>query len=99
MICGENKQTLKELGNRPIENIKLEEIQKYLEKESNIIRVINTDSSIRKGPKGDYLFFKTPRMKKPKFYDIKSFKTELSEDYKICDIDILKSWLSDKYDI
>jgi DNA topoisomerase-1 len=94
-----NTKTLKELGNRPIENITFAEIQKYLNEGSNVIREINSNTSIRKGPKGDYIFYKKTNMKKPKFYDIKSFITELSEDYKICDIDILKSWISDKYDI
>jgi DNA topoisomerase-1 len=94
-----NTKTLKELGNRPIENITFAEIKKYLNEGSNFIREITPNVSIRKGPKGDYLFYKTSRMKNPKFYDIKSFVTELSEDYKICDIDILKSWISDKYDI
>lgn len=94
-----NTKNIKELGNRPIENITFSEIKKYLDEGSNFIRVINNDISIRKGSKGDYLFYKTSRMKKPKFYDIKIFVTELSEDYKICDIDILKAWISDKYDI
>jgi DNA topoisomerase-1 len=94
-----NTKTLKELGNRPMENITFAEVKKYLNEGSNLIREINTNTSIRKGPKGDYIFYKTTRMKTPKFYDIKSFTNELSEDYKICDIDILKSWISDKYDI
>ena len=94
-----NTKNLKELGNRPMENITFSEVSKYLNEGSNFIREINSCTSIRKGVKGDYIFYKTPRMKKPKFYDIKSFVTEFSEDYKICDMDILKSWLSDKYDI
>ena len=94
-----NTKNLKEFGNRPIENITFSEIKKYLDEGSNFIREINPNVSIRKGLKGDYLFYKTPRMKKPKFYDIKSFASELGENYKICDIDILKSWISDKYDI
>jgi DNA topoisomerase-1 len=94
-----NTKNLKEFGNRPIENITFSEIKKYLDEGSNLIREINPNVSIRKGLKGDYLFYKTQRMKKPKFYDIKSFVTELSENYKICDIDILKCWISDKYDI
>jgi len=96
---GENSKTLKELGNRPIENIGFDEVKKYLEEGSNLIRVINTNMSIRRGPKGDYLFYKMPKMKKPQFYDIKSFSTETSEDYKICDITILKSWISEKYHV
>jgi DNA topoisomerase-1 len=92
---GDNSKNLKELGNRPIENITFDEVKKYLEEGSNLIREINASLSIRKGAKGDYLFYKTTKMKKPQFYDIKAF----SEDYKICDITILKSWIKDKYNI
>jgi DNA topoisomerase-1 len=96
---GDNSKTLKEFGNRPIENVTFDEVKKYLEEGSNIIREINPSASIRKGPKGDYLFFKTPKMKKPQFYDIKSFLTETQEDYKICNLTILRSWIKEKYDI
>lgn len=96
---GENTKTLKELGNRPIENIIFDEVRKYLDEGSNMIREINASISIRKGPKGDYLFYKTSKMKKPEFKDIKSFIMETKEDYKICDITILKLWLNDKYNI
>ena len=96
---GDNSKTLKEFGNRPIENITFDEVKKYLEEGSNLVREINSNVSVRKGPKGDYLFFKTPKMKKPQFYDIKTFLTETQEDYKICNITILKSWIKEKYDI
>ncbi len=96
---GENRKTIKELGNRPIENVTFDEIKKYLQEDNKVVREINQTMSIRKGPKGDYLFFKTPKMKKPKFYDIKTFYADQQEDYKICDQSILKSWIKDKYDI
>ena len=96
---GENSKNLKELGNRPIENITFDEVRKYLDEGSNMIREISSSLSIRKGPKGDYIFYKTSKMKKPEFKDIKAFVSETKEDYKICDITILKSWLSDKYGI
>jgi DNA topoisomerase-1 len=96
---GKNTKTLKEFGNRPIENITFDEIKKYLEEEPNKIREINSNISIRKGPKGDYIFFKTSKMKKPEFKDIKTFTSETNEDYKICDINILKSWINEKYNI
>jgi DNA topoisomerase-1 len=94
-----NSKTLKELGNRPIENITFEEVKKYLDEGSNIIREISNNISIRKGPKGDYIFYKNTKMKKPTFFDIKSFTTELGEDYKICDKNILKSWIENKYNL
>jgi len=96
---GTNSKTLKELGNRPIENITFDEVKKYLDEGSNIIREINSSISIRKGSKGDYIFYKNGKMKKPQFYDIKSFTLEVKEDYKICEINILKSWIMEKYKI
>ena len=96
---GENSKTLKELGNRPIENITFEEVKTILEKGSGVVREINSSLCIRNGPKGDYIFYKNSKMKKPSFHDIKSFKHDTSEDYKICDITILKSWIMEKYNI
>ena len=94
-----NSKTLKELGNRPIENITFDEVQKYLEEGSNLIREVSTNISIRKGPKGDYIFYKTAKLKKPQFFDIKPFQNDTKSDYKICNMTILKSWLKEKYDI
>ena len=99
ITCGENSKTLKELGNRPMENITFEEVKKYLEEGSNIIRDITTNISIRKGQKGDYIYYKNPKMKKPSFFDIKSFIIDVGEDYKLCDKYILKSWIENKYKI
>lgn len=96
---GENSKTLKSFGNRPIENITFNEVLPLLEEGSSIIREINSSLSIRKGQKGDYLFYKNSKMKKPTFHDIKCFISETKEDYKICDIVILKSWISEKYNI
>jgi len=92
---GKNSKTLKELGNRPVESIKFEEIEKYLEEGSNIIRKITDHITLRKGPKGDYLFFKNQKMKKPQFFSIKEFK----DDYKNCDVDKLKQWIKETYKI
>jgi DNA topoisomerase-1 len=96
---GENSKTLKELGNRPMENITFDDVKPFLEQGSSMIREISSSLSIRKGSKGDYLFYKNSRMKKPSFHDIKSFINETNEDYKICDITILKSWINEKYNI
>ena len=92
---GENSKTLKQLGNRPIENITFEEIRPILEEGSSLVREINTNISIRKSKKGDYVFFKTDKMKKPKFFDLKNFE----QDYKSCELSIIKSWLKEKYEI
>ena len=94
---GENSKTLKELGNRPIESVTFDEVKKYLEEGGNIIREITPHLSIRKGAKGDYIFYKTDKMKKPKFFDVKGFYNESKEDYKICNTTILKAWVKEKY--
>jgi len=92
VTCGELSKTLKQLGNRPIESIQLDEVIPLLEEGSNMVREVSPNISIRKSKKGDYIFFKTPKMKKPKFFALKGFE----EDYKTCDIDVLKSWIHSK---
>ena len=90
-----NSKTLKELGNQPIESITFKDIEKYLCEGSNIIREISDNITIRKSAKGEYIFYKTAKMKKPVFYNFKGFE----EDYKTCDIDVLKSWLKETHKI
>ena len=92
---GENSKTLKELGNRPIESITFEEIEKYLEEGSNIVREISDNITIRKGKKGDYIFFKTSKMKKPQFFSLSGFV----EDYKLCEIGDLKDWIKETHNV
>jgi DNA topoisomerase-1 len=90
---------LKELGNRPIENVTFDEIQKYLEGDNGYVRPITPDLSIRKSAKGYYLFYKTSKMKKPEFYDINPFCKETNADYKTCDVSLLKKWIKEKYEV
>jgi len=90
-----NSKTLKELGNQPIESITFKDIEKYLNEGSNIIREISDNITIRKSAKGEYIFYKSTKMKKPVFYNFKGFE----EDYKICNINILKNWLKETYKI
>ena len=90
-----NSKTLKELGNQPIESITFKDIEKYLDEGSNIIREISDNITIRKSAKGEYIFYKTAKMKKPVFYNFKGFE----EDYKKCEINILKNWLKETHKI
>jgi len=92
---GENSKTLKELGNRPIESITFNDVEKFLYEGSNIVREISNNITIRKGQKGDYIFYKNTKMKKPQFYNLNGF----SESYKTCNINILKSWISETHKI
>jgi DNA topoisomerase-1 len=59
---------------------------------SKIVRIINVSLSIRKSKKGDYLYYKTTKMKKPKFYNLDNFK----EDYNTCSLDVLLQWAKEK---
>ena len=59
------------------------------------MREITQNISIRNGPKGDYIFYKTTKMKKPQFFSLTNFKG----NYKTENIGIIKSWIKDNYDI
>ena len=92
---GKNSKTLKEFGNRPMESITFQEIEPLLTDGSNLIRMITSFLCIRKSAKGDYIFYKTPKMRKPSFHSLTGFE----QDYKICKLDILKSWIKEKYEV
>jgi DNA topoisomerase-1 len=56
---------------------------------TDIIRKVNDDMSIRKGKYGDYIFYKTLKMKKPKFISLKTFTL----DYTKCSLHDITSWV------
>lgn len=92
---GKNSKTLKELGNRPIECVTFNDVEKYLNDGNNIIREISNSISIRKSTKGHYVFYKTLKMKAPTFFSLNNFK----HDYEKCDVFVIKLWLKDNYNI
>ena len=93
---GANNKSLKEFGNRPIENITFEEVEQNLIKNnSNVLREVSNTISIRKSAKGEYIFYKLPKMKKPSFFSLAGF----DDDFATCDIEIIKSWVKTKYNI
>ena len=57
----------------------------YNNQNKSIIRIINDEFSIRKGKFGDYIYYKTVKMKKPKFINLNNFKY----DYKTCDENLI----------
>ena len=63
--------------------------------ETNIIRNITDDASIRKGKYGAYVFYKTKKMKKPRFLKMDGLK----DDYLTCDVDKLIDWFKHTYKI
>jgi topoisomerase IA-like protein len=63
--------------------------------DKSIIRIIDSNTSIRRGKFGMYVYYKTPEMGKPEFFSMKSFKGGPA----VCDLMELRTWLKDKYDI
>ena len=61
--------------------------------EQNIIRKINDDLTIRIGKYGQYIYYKTVKMKKPIFLNISEFPF----DCITCGLDEIQSWFKIKY--
>lgn len=100
LLFGDQNISLKSLGNRPPENIKMSDISHLLHGENtnpDIIRKVSENVSIRKGKNGkdNYILFKTDKMKKPSFLSIKDFGENVID----CELQDLQSWIKCKYNI
>lgn len=60
-----------------------------------ILRRLSPDLSIRNGKFGPYIFYKTDKMTKPRFYDLKKFENEFG----VCEKDELINWIRTTYKI
>ena len=69
--------------------------EKKAEKNSQILRNIDNDSSVRQSAHGHYIFYKNSKMKQPKFINMKNLE---NVDYMTCDIDILKQYIIQEKD-
>jgi DNA topoisomerase-1 len=100
VIYGEETKNVP-FGNRPLENICLEEVIPLLNTTKNenelIVRNISDNINIRKNKNGtqDYIYFRTTKMKKPSFFSL----TKCNLDYNTCDIQVLKCWIRETYNI
>jgi DNA topoisomerase-1 len=80
------------LQNKDSSSISLDEVIRFIENDladhdsatttgggggEGIVRVINDDISIRSGKYGNYIFYKTMQMKKPKFISLKNFNKNI----------------------
>jgi DNA topoisomerase-1 len=100
---GNNKKSMKEFGNRPIENIDYIDVIKILEKDNlldinkpvGLLRQVNENISIRCGQYGNYIYYKNNKMKTPAFYKLTNFKGDCIN----CDKKLLLDWISDTYHI
>lgn len=96
VIWGDNKKSINNIETK-VEDITIDDVIPLIEAAptSNILRELSNNISIRKGQYGDYIFHKTPKMTKPKFYKLNGFK----EDYINCDKSIILAWIKDIYKI
>jgi len=100
---GQNSKSLSSFGNRPMENVKLEEVMEILDKgsestndaSSGVIRFISNEVSIRNGKFGPYVFYKTKKMSRPLFLKLTNF----DGDYKTCTIETFKEWLMSEHEL
>lgn len=83
---------------KPIEDIVLEDIpvkDATATGPKTVLRTLTPSLSIRNGKYGPYIYYQTPKMKKPKFYDLKGF----NQGFGVCDADELVAWIQHKYGI
>lgn len=82
--------------NERFDEIDLDDVKQVLEsKDKKMIREINDHMSIRNGPRGDYIYYKNKKMKKPSFHSLTGFL----EDYATCNIQVLVDWIGLTYKI
>lgn len=100
---GSNSKSMQSFGNRPIENITYAEVFQILEKDGilnpkvsvSFVREINKHLSIRNGKYGDYIYYKTNKMKTPKFLKLTGFKG----DYRNCEKHVLQEWVKTTHNV
>ena len=93
---GENKKSLNNIQIKE-SDITLEDVIPLIENTQNLnmVRELSSNMSIRKGQYGDYIFYKTVKMTKPRFYKLNGF----TENYRTCDKNIITDWIKETYKI
>ena len=102
--CGQLRKSLNSVKiNVPFKELTLDDAITILEScdpvSNSLLRHISNMLSIRKGKYGDYLFYKSETMKKPKFLKLDGFNTNSDNNYLTCSLDTLKLWIKEKYGI
>ena len=97
---GTNKRSVK--LDKDFNDITLQDVIPVLTESNNAsnIRTIDNNTSIRTGKYGDYIFYKKPTMKKPKFFKLQGFiKEHGANSYKTCDVTLIQKWLKQTYSV
>lgn len=93
--CGKNiydislEEVIRHIENDSNDSTRIDDAVTTIGDVTDIIRIVNDDISIRKGNYGNYIFYKTAKMKKPKFISLKTFKL----DYNKCSLTDITSWV------
>jgi DNA topoisomerase-1 len=69
--------------------------ERTLATNKNILRIIDTDMSIRKGKFGAYIYYRTDKMSTAQFYNLNKFR----KGYLSCELQILKDWIKETHGI
>ena len=96
---GKNKKSMNVID-KSLSNITFEDAVNVIEdrvkaQSKTLVREIDKNLSIRNGKYGDYIFYKTERMKRPQFLKLSNFP----DDYKKCSLANLKDWILTTYNI
>lgn len=96
---GDNREGIKGIE-KPIDTLMIEDVIRYLESKTqkvdkNVLRVLNSEFSVRKGKFGPYVFYKRADMAKPEFLNIKKF----NEGFFACEAQTLINWLINTYNL
>ena len=98
--CDTLKKSLNSVKiNVPFKNITYEDAINIIENSepgnNSLVRKIDENLCIRKGKYGDYIFYKTEKMKRPQFLKLGGF----DDDYKNCSVNNIRSWIKEKYNV
>jgi len=80
---GDDKKVSLNKLKKTLDKIVLEDVVPFLEEEkpaTTVLRVLSPTLSVRNGKFGPYIFYKTEKMKKPKFFDLKGFDQGFGSD-------------------
>ena len=90
---GDDKKVSLNKLKKTLDKIVLEDVIPFLEEEkpaTSVLRVLTPTLSVRNGKFGPYIFYKTEKMKKPKFFDLKGF----DQGFGNCDAEELVEWIN-----
>jgi DNA topoisomerase-1 len=93
---GDDKKISLNKLKKPLDKIVLEDVIPFLEEEkpaTTVLRVLTPSLSIRNGKFGPYIFYKTEKMKTPKFFDLKGF----DQGFGSCNSEELIEWIKNTH--